>query len=208
MPATSFLTERILDAAEGVLRRYGVAKTNVVDIARALGMSHANIYRYFPNKKALLDAVAARWLHAITNPLEGIVADQTRPAGERLAAWFDRLRTAKRGKMLADPELFRVYHTITEGAHRVVGAHVAKLLAQVECILEDGIAAGEFRSDLKPAAAARAFLLATAPFHHPALVVQDPATEDDAREVLQLLLAGLTAARPSPAADPGPTARG
>ena len=53
------MPHRILDAAEEMLRRHGVQKTNVVDVARALGMSHGNIYRHFPSKQALLDAVDA-----------------------------------------------------------------------------------------------------------------------------------------------------
>jgi AcrR family transcriptional regulator len=69
--------DRILAAAEAVLRRHGVEKTNVVDIARALGISHTNIYRHFPSKKALLDAVAVRWLDAVTSPLE---SPRTTPA--------------------------------------------------------------------------------------------------------------------------------
>ena len=35
--------ERILEAAEEVLRRFGLAKTTVVDVARALGVSHGSI---------------------------------------------------------------------------------------------------------------------------------------------------------------------
>ena len=166
--------QRILDAAEEVLRRYGAVKANVVDVARVLGMSHANIYRHFPSKKALLDAVAARWLHAVSAPLEMIAGDQTRPASERLAAWFDALREAKKYKHRDDPELFRVYQSITEDLHGVVGAHIGALLGQLEHIIADGIAAGEFLADLDAPAAARAFLQATAMFHHPAMVVQGP----------------------------------
>ena len=188
------LPERILDATEGVLRRHGAAKANVVDVARALGMSHANIYRHFPSKKALLDAVAARWLHAVAAPLEAVAADATRPAGERLAAWFHTLRAAKRAKVRDDPELFRVYHAIAESAREVVGAHVAALLGQLGRIVADGVAAGEFRAGLDASAAARAFMQATAAFHHPALVAQEPApTEADARALLVLLLTGLRA---------------
>lgn len=81
---------------------------------------------------------------------------------------------------------------MAEGAHDIVRAHVAALLGQVERILADGIAAGEFSADLKPKAAARAFLQATAQFHHPALVMQPPApTAGEARAVFRLLLAGL-----------------
>lgn len=189
------LPQRILDATEGVLRRHGAEKANVVDVARVLGMSHANIYRHFASKKALLDAVAARWLHAVSDPLATIAADGARPAPERLWAWFDSLRTAKRAKVRDDPELFRVYHAVAEGAREVVGAHVAALLGQVERIIADGMAAGEFSAAGPDAAtAARAFLLATVQFHHPAMVAQESTpTEADAHAVFGLLLAGLRA---------------
>ena len=55
-PLTS---ERILEAAEEALRRFGPAKANVVDVARALGVSHGAVYRHFPSKAALRDAVSA-----------------------------------------------------------------------------------------------------------------------------------------------------
>ena len=45
--------DRILDAAEEVLRRYGPQKTTVVDVARALDVSHGTIYRHYPSKQAL-----------------------------------------------------------------------------------------------------------------------------------------------------------
>lgn len=198
MAEESPLPQRILDAAEEVLRRHGAEKANVVDVARALGMSHANIYRHFSSKKALLDAVAERWLHTVSAPLEAIAADHARPAAERLAAWFDGLRIAKRGKVRDDPELFRVYHGITENAHEVVGMHVATLLGQLKRIIADGRATGEFRASLDAALAARAFMQATAQFHHPALVIGDPPpTDADAHAVFRLLLAGLsTAAAP------------
>ena len=64
--------ERILEAAEGVLRRFGLAKTTVVDVARALGVSHGSIYRHFSSKAALRDAVAEHWLAQKLVPLAAI----------------------------------------------------------------------------------------------------------------------------------------
>lgn len=49
--------DSVLDAAEAVLRRFGLAKSNLSDVARALGVSHAAIYRYYENKAALRKAV-------------------------------------------------------------------------------------------------------------------------------------------------------
>ncbi len=182
----------ILDAAQEVLRKHGVEKTNVVDIARALGMSHTNIYRHFPSKKALLEAVAARWLHAVSSPLRQIAEDPTRPAAERLVAWFDALRAAKRRKVLDDPELFRVYHGLAVATRELVTEHVADLAGQLERIIADGVTRGEFSDHLDAKAAATACLHATSRLHHPALLMQGgPPDEGETRTLLGLLLTGL-----------------
>jgi AcrR family transcriptional regulator len=68
-----------------LLRRHGLAKTTVVDVARALGMSHANVYRHFTSKAALRAAVAERWLKAISDPLDAFVHEKG-PSASRLAA--------------------------------------------------------------------------------------------------------------------------
>ena len=67
--------EQILEAAEDVLRRFGPSKATVVDVARALGVSHGSVYRHFPSKAALREAVLERWLHRISDPLEALVGD-------------------------------------------------------------------------------------------------------------------------------------
>jgi AcrR family transcriptional regulator len=188
------LSERILDATVAMLRRHGVDKTNVVDVARALGMSHGNIYRHFSSKQALINAVAARWLRAVLDPLEAIASSRSRAPSKRLAAWFDTLREIKQRKVIDDPELFRLHHQIVSQIPEVVAEHVAALLRQVQSIIEDGIKTGEFSSRLDPPVAARAFLQATTPFHHPALLLQNPPhSEADARAVFNLLLAGMKA---------------
>ena len=100
--------DRILDAAEEVLTRYGPAKTTVVDVARALGVSHGSVYRHFASKAALRDAVTERWLARVSDPLKKIVAENG-PAPERLRRWFDELIAKKQKKALAEPELFATY---------------------------------------------------------------------------------------------------
>src|SRR6478609_2681622 len=53
---------RILSAAETLCAIHGSAKTNVCDIASYLKMSPANVYRFFPSKLALYNALVARVL--------------------------------------------------------------------------------------------------------------------------------------------------
>src|SRR5690349_5966612 len=115
MNDTALTSERILEAAEDVLRRFGPNKATVVDVARALGVSHGSVYRHFPSKAALRDAVTERWLHRVSEPLAEIAARKG-PAPERLRQWFDALIAKKRRKVLEDPELFATYIRIAADA--------------------------------------------------------------------------------------------
>jgi len=157
--------DRILEAAEGVLRRYGPAKANVVDVARALHVSHGSVYRHFPSKAALRDAVTERWLAGISAPLAA-VADAEGAAPERLQRWLDLLVSSKRRKALEEPELFATYIDLTADARDVVKAHVDTLLGQLTRIIADGDACGEFDTP-DPVAAARAVFDATARYRNP-----------------------------------------
>src|SRR5436305_15251045 len=56
---------RIMEAAEALFRRIGFAKTAVADIASELKMSPANVYRFFPSKHAIVDAICKRCLDEV-----------------------------------------------------------------------------------------------------------------------------------------------
>jgi len=183
--------DAILDTAEDVLRRFGPAKTTVVDVARALQVSHGSIYRHFPTKAALRDAVAERWLSRVSAPLAGIAAEPG-PADDRLTRWLEALVAAKHRKVFDDPELFATYHALAEQARGVVDAHVRELCDQLARIIEDGRSQGRFRVT-DPERTARAVFDATLRYHHPAHSSEwrDPAIEDAFRATLQLVLAAL-----------------
>jgi len=192
--------DRILEAAGGGLRRYGPAKANVVDVARALHVSHGSVYRHFPSKAALRDAVTERWLASISAPLAA-VADAEGAAPERLQRWLDLLVSSKRRKALEAPELFATYIELTADAREVVKAHVDTLLGQLARIIADGDAHGEFDSP-DPIAAARAVFDATARYHNPvhATSWSDPDIDTSYENVRALVLAGLTPKRPQASA--------
>src|SRR5262249_7191685 len=119
MTDAALTPERILEAAEDVLRRFGPAKATVVDVARALGVSHGSVYRHFPSKAALRDAVTERWLARMSELLTDVMAeDVTAPV--RLRHWFDLLIASKRQKAFDDPELFANYLELAAEAREVV----------------------------------------------------------------------------------------
>lgn len=191
MSETVLTSEQILDAAEEVLRRYGPAKTTVVDVARYLQVSHGTIYRHFPSKVALRNAVVERWLHRVSAPL-AIIPEEQGSAVERLHCWFEQLLALKRQKVLDDPELFATYSAIAEEARGVVQAHVNELVQQLARILESGVSSKEFKvADSHQAA--EAVFSATVRFHHPAHASEwsDPAIDDNFAQVWRLILAGL-----------------
>lgn len=57
--------DEILDAAERLYEAMGFEKVTVTDVARALGMSPANLYRSFANRQAIDEAVTSRALTAV-----------------------------------------------------------------------------------------------------------------------------------------------
>ena len=54
----SEVVQQILDAGSAWLTRFGNEKTTIQDVAQASGISRATIYRYFPGRAQLLQAIA------------------------------------------------------------------------------------------------------------------------------------------------------
>ena len=187
--------ERILEATEDVLRRYGLAKATVVDVARALDVSHGSVYRHFPSKASLRQAVAKRWLDRANAPLQEI-AEAAGPAPARLEKWLRTMFEIKYKKVCDDPEMFATYLALAQEACEAVKAHKERLVDQVAHILSDGVKQGAFHvTDVK--ASARAVFDATIRFHHPAHAEEwsDPQLAARIDALLALLLRGLEAPR-------------
>jgi AcrR family transcriptional regulator len=187
--------ERILEVTEDVLRRFGLAKATVVDVARALDVSHGSVYRHFPSKASLREAVAKRWLDRVDAPLRKI-AEGSGPAPARLERWLRALFAAKYKRVCEDPEMFATYLTLAREACATVKAHKDGLIDQIAHMLSDGVRQGSFDvADVKTTA--RAVFDATIRFHHPAHSEEwrDPATPTRIDALLALLLKGLEAPR-------------
>ena len=50
--------EEVVNAAVTCIERFGVAKTSVIDVARALGVTRQTVHRLFETRASLLEAVA------------------------------------------------------------------------------------------------------------------------------------------------------
>ena len=98
---------RLLALAAEQLRLHGARAVTVVGVAEAAGMTHANVYRYFPSRAALIDAVAARWLKALEATIADI-ADAPDPADDKLERLVQALARAHRDLLARDRHLFDV----------------------------------------------------------------------------------------------------
>ncbi|MGN9780080.1 TetR family transcriptional regulator [Nonomuraea sp. ZG12] len=187
----SLTRDQILSAAVEVLRRYGPAKATVVDVARALKVSHGSVYRHFPSKAALREAVMKGWLRESHSLLDAVMAGDG-PADVRLRDWLATLFAAKRKKALDDEELFAMYMALIGDASEAIEQHVADLVEQLREIISDGVARGEFATP-DPAAAARAVFDASLRFHSPVHSADwgRPEIDDEFDALCALILDGL-----------------
>lgn len=191
MKADGLTIERILDAAEDVLRRFGPRKTTVVDVARALGVSHGTVYRHVAGKKDLTDALTARWLHRLAEPL-GAIATAEAPADVRLQRGLDPLVRSKHARFREDPEVSAAFPALAAEACGLVAARVGELVEQAAAILAAGIAEGVFAPG-EPQRVARTVPDDRLRFHHAAHRHEwgDPAVDEASAHILVLVLRGL-----------------
>ncbi len=78
-PATS---ERILRAAELCVRRWGLRRVSMNDVALEAGVSRGSVYRYFPDREALVQAVLEQVAAAHVAEAEPAVRRQRTLAGK------------------------------------------------------------------------------------------------------------------------------
>ena len=141
--ANETIEARILEVARAHVRKFGSARTTVVGLAADAGMTHANVYRYFPSKVALLDEVTASWLR----PLEAILrdaADGADPAYDKLERMLMAIHRDYRRKLDADPALFDLLIEALDENRSSARKHRARVQSEIQRVVEDGVASGAF----------------------------------------------------------------
>ncbi|MER9583411.1 TetR family transcriptional regulator [Mesorhizobium sp. M0276] len=161
---------RILDCAERLFRHYGYGKTNVADIARELGMSPANIYRFFASKLEIQQAVCGRIRGAIYKMAYDI-AHLPISAEERLRRYIHAQYKMTTEVMLDEQKVHEIVVVALERDWGVIDKHVDSIHDLFADVIRDGIEAGEFREQ-DPVIASRCFGASTVILCHPQMVAQ------------------------------------
>jgi AcrR family transcriptional regulator len=185
----------ILQSAEALLRRYGNDKLTVVDIARSLNMSHANVYRFFKTKSDILDAIIDEWLTKIEQFVEEI-AHRPISSGARIEAIVLELHRKRKQKLRQDAEVFETYRHLVEIRPDAAARRREKILRVFQRLIEEGIESGEF-AGVDSLKAATVLKDATSLFLHPLLIPTTLNEETDARakDVVRFILAGFSSAK-------------
>ncbi len=145
--ATAALAEsneaRLVEIAHAHIRKFGHARTTVVGVAADAGMTHANVYRYFPSKIALLDEVVAASLRSLERRLSDAV-NGADPAHDKLERMMMALHRDYRAKLDDDPALFDLMIDTTVKNRASARKHRSRVQLDVQRVVEDGIASGGF----------------------------------------------------------------
>ncbi len=190
---------RIIEAAENLFREVGYSKTTVADIASALGMSPANIYRYFATKAHINEAICDRLVrHIELRCRESIVKDET--STDRIKRFILEYHKTIMVNIIKEKRLYDMVSVAMDEHWPVIQEHSERMMDSLRIIIERGISLGEFRNN-NAVETTKTVYQAIAYFIYPSLIEhavndaknneQAHSMEEDLKQLLDLILNGL-----------------
>jgi len=138
-------SEKIASAARRLLDREGADAVTMRRVAEAVGITAMAVYRHYPNRAGLLNALADEGFAELTLRLESL-----RPAGD-MTKRLERVMDVFLDHALERPRLFELmFLKPREGARRFPGdfrAGRSPTANPSEVILREGMEAGVLRED-------------------------------------------------------------
>jgi AcrR family transcriptional regulator len=168
--------ERILEIAKDAFTRDG-AEASLDDIARRSGLGSGTLYRHFPTRDALIEAVYRSEVGKLAEAEQRLAS--TMPPLEALRAWMLLFIDHVAGKQLIIPAM----NTVAGGSIRLIEGSRSLIQAAFIRSVERAMASGDLRSETNPNDFVRALI---GIFHTTAL----PGWEDSARRLVDILIAG------------------
>jgi AcrR family transcriptional regulator len=113
----------LLEVVDDLVRKRGSVDISMTDLAAAAGMSPSNLYRFFDNKEALLEAVAERFFAEKVRIMVE-VAESDLPVRDKMYQFFARRYLAIVEQYEAEPDLLKSYLEIGHQYFEVVRGYV------------------------------------------------------------------------------------
>ncbi len=168
--------ERILEVAKEVFTRDG-ATASFDDIARRSGIGNATLYRHFPTRDELIEAVYRSEVEKLAAAAARFAA--TLPPLEALRAWALLFIDHVVDKMLIVPAM----DTVAGGSSRLIMGARGVIRTAFADLAQRAIASGDLRPDTDPNDLIRALV---GVFH----TAYEPGWEQTARRLVDILIAG------------------
>ena len=160
----------ILAMTERLFRERGFGAVSIADIAAALGMSPANIFKHFHSKNALVDAIFIHQIRLLEQQIDPL--DNSHIPLDRLRHLARNLMENHRRDLNANPYIFEMV-LMTAKRELACGRYYETVMtAQLADIIADGISAGIYVATDVEAAASTALVALTSVLH-PALIAHD-----------------------------------
>lgn len=141
--------EAILTAATRVFAEKGYSAASITEIAQAASISDGLIYKYFENKRALLEQVLTHFYERVIADLAAKVS-----AGKTFEERLHILVSEHMRTFVADTDLCRLFICEVRTASDYRGSAIHQLNRRYTQVLlkivDDGIANGEVPADLDP----------------------------------------------------------
>ncbi|MDI4654865.1 TetR/AcrR family transcriptional regulator [Xanthobacter autotrophicus] len=162
--------ERIARTAEELFRRMGFAKTAVADIAAELGMSAANVYRFFPSKTAIVSTICERSLLESEAEIAKVLGGAGSPQ-ERIIGGYVAILRYHKENFLEERRVHDMVLVAMENNWDAIEAHKARISGMIAKVLDEGMESGIFvPHDARMAS--QIILGACVRYCHPVLVAQ------------------------------------
>ncbi len=143
--------EKLLVAARDVFSAGG-AEASLEAVARRAGVGIGTLYRHFPTREALFQAVYSREIDQLVELAARLAAEE--PPFDALRHWLHaqiRMVATKKGMLAALNPVF-------DGATEVFAAHQERNRRAVADLMARAVAAGAIRDDIEPADVMRAVI--------------------------------------------------
>ena len=141
------ISSQIVEAAHNRFRQYGYGKTTMAEIAADIGMSAANLYRYFKNKQDIIAECANRSMCERLDRLRVAIRKPELSAIERLKAYVLTDLVISQEMAENDEKINELVNNITLQRPDMVYSKIEAENAVIEEILSYGNETGEFAID-------------------------------------------------------------
>ena len=168
-PADHNVREQIISAADVHFSHYGYGKTTVSDLAKAIGFSKAYIYKFFDSKRAIGEAICARFLATITDAVEEAVNNR-RSATDGIRRLFKTIPEIEIELFFNDRRLYDIACHACSERWPCAQAFVEKVEGILARIILDGRESGEFERKTPLDETCRAIMHVLQPFMVPLIL--------------------------------------